>query len=438
MNDEFLHALRRDPPPEFARKLQRRLQRQSARRSARSSVVRTVLGVLLIGGAAMAAAFLFRDRDETPREYPPITQAEAPRPRARATQPAGTPVPDRQVSGDVASQPVAEQPRAKDIPITLVTSSLTRPLAQALVERLSKHGYFAQPRFGYAPGDGAFGSLCGGHSDFVMASRRIADAELAPCHKWGIAVVEWKLGYQAVVLAAGPTVQPAALGPREVFLALARRIPDPADPARLIDNPNVTWHDVDARLDDRNIDVLATPDATTRELFMQLVMERGCEAVPSIRSLRQTDLKLYNDVCHQLRSDGRYREVELSETLIAQQLRAQASALLVLGYSQYAAHRTELSSMLEGPAPTLAALSDGTYQAARPVYVYAQRSHLDWNPAARLLAYQLTEESAVGPQGYLLRHGLVPLDEVPRRTQEVRPSLPPTLESLQPSEEHPK
>ena len=58
------------------------------------------------------------------------------------------------------------------------------------------------------------------------------------------------------MLTAGPTAEPAALTPREVFLALARRIPDPAEPSRLIDNPNVTWHDVDARFDYRNIDVL--------------------------------------------------------------------------------------------------------------------------------------------------------------------------------------
>ena len=43
MTDEFLHAPRRDPPPEFARELKRRLHRLPARRSAWSSVVRTRL-----------------------------------------------------------------------------------------------------------------------------------------------------------------------------------------------------------------------------------------------------------------------------------------------------------------------------------------------------------------------------------------------------------
>lgn len=435
MNDEFLHALRRDPPPAFASELKRRLQRQNARRRTRSSAVRAILGVLLIGGVAMAAALLFRARHESSREDAPIAQAPAPRAPARAGQPADTSRPDRQVTnnGSEPSQPQAPESAGKDIPIALVTSSLAQPLAQALVERPTRHGYLAKPRVTTMGDDLAFQALCG-NADFAIASRRILDAELAQCRKWGIDVVEWKLGYQAVVLTAGPAADPAALTPREVFLALARHIPDPAEPSQLIDNPNMTWHDVDARFDYRNIDVLMPVDATTREAFVQLVMEPGCETFPSIRSLRQEgDWARYNHVCHQLRGDGRYREVEQSNTLITQQLWAQPNWLVILSYTFYAMHRTQLlGTMLEGPVPTLATLTDGTYRAARPVYVYAQRSHLDWNPAARMLAYQLTDEVAMGPQGNLLRHGLVPLEELPRRPQSVRPSFPPTLESLQP------
>ena len=79
MNDEFLHALRRDPRPEFARELKRRLQRQPAPRSNRSWTVRTLLAALLIGGVAMAAALLLRDGDEQPSDNAPIAQLAAPK-----------------------------------------------------------------------------------------------------------------------------------------------------------------------------------------------------------------------------------------------------------------------------------------------------------------------------------------------------------------------
>jgi phosphate transport system substrate-binding protein len=158
-------------------------------------------------------------------------------------------------------------------------------------------------------------------------------------------------------------------------------------------------------------------DATIRAQFLQLVMEPGCQTFAWIRSLRGLDRPRYEDICHQLRSDGRLREVELSNTLVTQKLWAEPNWLIVFGYSYYSAYRNELSTMLEGAAPTLATLTDGTYTAARPVYVYAQASRLYGNAAARMLASELTSEYAVGPMGYLSRHGLVPLDEPARRKQ---------------------
>lgn len=421
MNDEFLHALRRDPPPAFARDLKRRLDRRPAR-SSPSSIVRIMFGVFLIGGVAMAAALLLRDRDGPRREAARIMQSTAPSIPAPATQPARPPQPERQ--GTRGERPLSqtEEPEAKDIPVTIVTSRLARPLAQGFVERASKVG-LAQPRVTTMEDNEAFRALCG-NVDFVIASRRIADEELAQCVKWGIEIAEWKLGYQAVVLTAAPSTELPALTPRDVFLALARRIPDPAEPSRLIDNPNTTWHDVDARFDYRDIVVLMPPDATTRAAFQQLVMEPGCESFPQIARLKHLDWPRYDDICHELRSDGRLREVELGITLVTQRLWAQPNWLIVLGYPYFGMYRTQLmGTMLEGPVPTLASLSDGTYPAARPVYLYAQASQLNSNAAARSLAYELTGPYAyaVGAIGYLTRQGLVPLDDMPQQLRKENP-----------------
>jgi phosphate transport system substrate-binding protein len=146
-------------------------------------------------------------------------------------------------------------------------------------------------------------------------------------------------------------------------------------------------------------------------------MESGCETYPWIRSLKGTDRPRYDDICHQLRGDGRYREVELTATAITQHLWAQPNWLVVLRYSYYEVYRTDLSGMLEGPAPTLATLTDGTYTAARPVYVYGQGSHVNWSVGTRMFARELTADHAIGPNGYLPRRGLVLLDEVERRKQ---------------------
>ena len=118
MNDEFLHALRRDPPPEFARELQRRLRRVPARRGAWSSFVRMLLAMFLIGGFAMAAALLLRHRDE-PRVDVPVAQQAAPSAPSRAVQPANVPSTDGQPTGndDMSVPPQANASEAEDIPV---------------------------------------------------------------------------------------------------------------------------------------------------------------------------------------------------------------------------------------------------------------------------------------------------------------------------------
>lgn len=426
MNDDFLHSLRRDPPPAFARDLKRRLDRMPARRGVRSAFGRALLAMFLIGGVAMAAALLLRGRDEPPPEAAPVAQATAPKPATLEPQAASTPRPERQVANSrpAALPPQAQGAAAEDPRSTFATSALPRPIAQALVDNANRYSS-AKSRIAVMNDAEALLALCG-NADFAMVSRRITEAELTWCWNRHIDVAEWMLGYQAVVLTAGPTAQPAALQPREVFLALARRIPDPANPSQLIDNPNTTWHDVDTRFDYRSIDVLMPADAITRALFVQLVMEPGCDTYRWIRELKQTNRQRYADICHQLRSDERLHEVELVSTTITQQLWAEPNWLVVLAFKYYEQNRTKLlGTMLEGTVPTLASLADGTYPYARPVYVYAQRLRIGANPANRYLALGLNDRYAIDSG-----HGLVRPDNSPSQDDESWSSIPPALKSL--------
>jgi hypothetical protein len=379
--------------------------------------------MFLIGGVAMAAVLL-RGRDEPPRAAAPIAPAVVPKPATPEPQSAANQQAQRQITNThtAASPPQAQEPAAEDPRGTFAASASTRTMAQTLVDIWRGS---AQLRLAVMDDAEALRALCG-NADFAMVTRRISEAELTQCWNKRIDVAEWMLGYQAVVLTAGPTAQPAALKPREIFLALARRIPDPANPSRLIDNPNTTWHDVDSRFDYRSIDVLMPSDAITRALFVQLIMEPGCDTYGWVRVLKQTNRQRYDDVCHQLRSDERLHEVELVNTTITQQLWAEPNWLVVLAFKDYEQNRTKLlGTMLAGPVATLASLSDGTYPAARPVYVYGQRLRIAANYAYRPLTYALTDGYTVGS-----RHGLVRVDG--SSDNEPKPSIPPALESLQP------
>ena len=108
MNDDFLHALRRDPPAEFARGLKRRLDRIPARRGARSAIVRIMLAMFVIGGVAMAAALLLRNREEPLGVADPIAKQAAPSTPASETRPTVTPQSNRPASSAESSPPPIE------------------------------------------------------------------------------------------------------------------------------------------------------------------------------------------------------------------------------------------------------------------------------------------------------------------------------------------
>ncbi len=64
---------------------------------------------------------------------------------------------------------------------------------------------------------------------------------------------------------------------KDVYLALAKQVPDPANPTTLIANPNKTWKDVNSSLPATKIEVLGPPPTSgTRDAFAELFLESGC------------------------------------------------------------------------------------------------------------------------------------------------------------------
>ena len=98
-------------------------------------------------------------------------------------------------------------------------------------------------------------------------------------------IVEFKIGYESVVLARSVLYSGPTLSPRQVFLALAKEIPDPSDPQKLIENRYGSWNEVDSTLEYDRIEVLGPPlDSVAGSRFLTLVLEAG-DAIRSCGSL---------------------------------------------------------------------------------------------------------------------------------------------------------
>lgn len=214
--------------------------------------------------------------------------------------------------------------------------------------------------------------------DMIVTSRRMTSVELGRCQdNGGKNIVESKLGYQALVLTSARGSAPMKLTPSDVYLAIAKLIPDPVQPELFIPNPNVTW-DQFSKLEYRPIMVFGPARETPRwTAFEILLLEPGCDAHRAIRAVRASDPERHAELCHSLRTDRTYVEVEQNALLIPRYLWSDPNPFVLVDYGFYRENREQLAgSAIEGPEPSYESIVDGSYPLSRPVYLYLDRTRL--------------------------------------------------------------
>jgi phosphate transport system substrate-binding protein len=320
----------------------------------------------------------------------------------------------------VAFASAAQAQSARDY-ISIAGSSTVFPFSSAVAEQFGRGSKFKTPKVESVGTGGGLKLFCQGlgpqYSDVANASRRIKSSEVADCAKNGVKdIIEVKIGFDGIVLAnskAAPTYQ---LSRKELFMALAKQVPDPANPTKLVDNPYKTWNQIDKKLPTVKIEVLGPPPTSgTRDAFAELVMEKGCEGFPWLKELKGVDEKRFQRVCTQIREDGAYVEAGENDNLIVQKLEANPSALGIFGYSYLEENLGKLhGSIVEGKAPTFENVADGSYPVARSLYVYVKKAHVGVIPGIQEFIAEFTSDKAMGDEGYLADKGLIPLPKAER------------------------
>jgi phosphate transport system substrate-binding protein len=309
---------------------------------------------------------------------------------------------------------VAYAQTARDY-ISVVGSSTVYPFTTAVAEQFGRSGSFKTPKVESTGTGGGIKLFCNGvgvqHPDIANASRRIKQAEIDTCAKNGVKeVIEVKIGYDGIVLARDKKAPQMKLTRRDVFLALAKQIPDPANPQTLVANPYKTWKEVNAALPNEKIQVLGPPPTSgTRDAFAELIMEAGCSTYPWIKSLKDVDENRFKRVCHTVREDGPYVEAGENDNLIVQKIEATPGAVGIFGFSFLEENEDKLKgSLLEGVSPTFDAIADSKYPASRGLYIYVKKAHLGVIPGLKEFVAEYVSEKAIGEEGYLADKGLIP------------------------------
>lgn len=299
--------------------------------------------------------------------------------------------------------------------IRVVGSSTVFPFTTAVAEQFGSKSGMKTPVVESTGTGGGIKLFCGGvgakHPDFANASRRINKGEVEACAKAGVReITEIKVGFDGIVLANSKRQPAYALTEKQIWTALAKQVPVGG---KLVDNPYKTWKDVDPSLPAERIEVLGPPPTSgTRDAFVELVMDKGCESFPEIKAL---DAKAKQAACRTIREDGRFIEAGENDNLIVQKLEANPKALGIFGFSFLDQNIDKLQgSRIEGVEPTFENIADGKYPISRSLYVYAKNAHLNVIPGMREFVGEFTSDDAFGPEGYLADKGLIPLPDAER------------------------
>jgi phosphate transport system substrate-binding protein len=200
---------------------------------------------------------------------------------------------------------------------------------------------------------------------------------------------------------------------QDLYLALAKNVPDPSGAEKLVPNPYKTWKDVNASLPATKIEVLGPPPTSgTRDAFVELVMEKGAKKYPFIKGMEKKDFKA---AAHTIREDGAYVEAGENDNLIVQKLGANPDALGIFGFS-FLDQNTDViqGSFIEGVQPTFDAIADGSYPVSRPLFFYVKKAHVGVIPGMTEYLDEFTSEKAWGPDGYLAEKGMIPMPDKER------------------------
>ena len=313
------------------------------------------------------------------------------------------------------------QAQARDY-IAVVGSSTVFPFATTVAENFGRKGTFKTPKIESTGTGGGIKLFCAGvgvdNPDIANASRRIKASEFDQCVAKGVTeFLEVKIGYDGIAIASSKKAKAMDLSLKDLFLALAKDVPNPDGSSTLVANPYQTWRDVNPALPDIKIEVLGPPPTSgTRDAFAELAMEAGCKQLDLIKALEKADKKRFQAVCMGVREDGAYIEAGENDNLIVQKLQANPKAVGIFGFSFLEQNRDKVQgARIDGVAPTFETISAGQYPVSRSLFFYVKKAHIGTIPGIPEYVTEFTSDAAWGPEGYLADKGLIPLPDQERK-----------------------
>ena len=305
--------------------------------------------------------------------------------------------------------------------LMIVGSTTVYPMSQLVIDRVIENSGLKAPMVQPTGSGGGLSLFCNGNEeldpDITLASRPIRQSELEKCRTNGVLeIVEIKIGYDGVIFAQSRDAAPFNLTRRDLYLALAKWLPNRAEGEPFVANPHSTWKDVNADLPDIPIEVWGPSKGSgTRYILERLAVEEGCRTAEGMIELEEEDPWQYRSICRTIRDDQAYQVVGENDERNVDKLTDHPNALAIETYGVLEANEELIRGLtVDGIAPDFEAIRNGSYLISRPLYLYARKSSANLYPGFEEVLAEFTNEEAWSKTGYLRPRGLVPMLEEER------------------------
>lgn len=296
--------------------------------------------------------------------------------------------------------------------IRIVGASDVLAFVQTVAENFSFHYGHPTPFIEITGTGGGFHLLCRGigfeHPDIVASPRSMTAAELSKCAQNGVMnITEMIFGLDGLVLVNSTRAQQYNFTPEELYRALAAKI---IKNGEMIDNPYDMWNQINPVLPIHRIRVMGPePGSSTENAFMNLIMDPSCRANENIHIIGPAQRIKF---CQTMRSDEIFLQGPKNENTLIDLLVENPVAFGVTRYSRLARnHHLITGNPINGVAPTTQNITRGTYPLTQSLYLYIKTDHVGAVKGLQQFLYEVSSERAIGPDGYLVEDGFIPLDD---------------------------
>ncbi|CAD7287909.1 PstS family phosphate ABC transporter substrate-binding protein [Campylobacter suis] len=252
---------------------------------------------------------------------------------------------------------------------------------------------------------GGFKAFCASQKgiDIANASRPMKLSEFQECEKNGINQISgFMIGYDGIVLAQNKQNAELSLTKEQIFLALAKQIPQNG---ALVDNPYKKWNQIDASLPDKEILVYGPPTTSgTRDSFEEQLMQAASK-----------NFKEYGEKAGKygsIREDGAYVPSSENDNLIVAKLAQNKDAYGIFGYGYLAENGSKVAAVgINGIKPSEKSVADGSYTLARSLYFYVKNENFKANDEIPAFIDLFISQAMIGKDGALKSLGLISLNQ---------------------------